>query len=185
MASVRSLMFKTLHSMSIVNSPTKKGCPDLMQRIGVVSQLFWQCRARENYGKPLKSLCEEEVVKPLPQKRSKKIQKSAHGWQNHGLFKSLRLVKFVHSLIWLIILLTPKFGCFLVLWKLLHGYLELSVVLWVFFIVFSIFCITSFGDCTKKHPKIWINMRCNFTWISCCRQTNTLVSQQSSERKLP
>ena len=28
----------------------KKGCTDLMQRIGVVSQLFWQCRARENYG---------------------------------------------------------------------------------------------------------------------------------------
>ena len=75
----RSLMFKTLHSMSIVNSPTKKGCPDLMQRIGMVSQLFWRCRARENYGKPLKSLCEEEVVKLLPQKRSKKIQKSAHG----------------------------------------------------------------------------------------------------------
>ena len=37
----------------------------------------------------------------------------------HGLFKSLRLVKFVHSLIRLIILLTPKFDCFLVLWKLL------------------------------------------------------------------
>ena len=115
----RSLMFKTLHSMSIVNSPTKKGCTDLLQRIGVVSQLFWQCRARENYGKLLKSLCEEEIAKLLPQKRSKKIQKSAHGWQNHGLIKSLRLVKFVHSLIWLIILLTPKFGCFLVLWKLL------------------------------------------------------------------
>ena len=57
----------------------KKGCTDLMQRIGVVSQLFWQCRARENYGKLLKSLCEEEIAKLLPQKRSKKIQKSAHG----------------------------------------------------------------------------------------------------------
>ena len=115
----RRLMIKTLHSMSVVNSPTKKGCTNLLQRIGVVSQLFWQCRARENYGKLLKSLCEEEIAKLLPQKRSKKIQKSAHGWQNHGLIKSLRLVKFVHSLIWLIILLTPKFGCFLLLWKLL------------------------------------------------------------------
>ena len=57
----------------------KKGCTDPMQRIGVVSQLFWQCRARENYGKLLKSLCEEEIAKLLPQKRSKKIQKSAHG----------------------------------------------------------------------------------------------------------
>ena len=72
-------MFKTLHSMSIVNSPTKKGCTDLMQRIGVVSQLFWQCRARKNYGKLLKSLSEEEIVKLLSQKRSKKIQKSAQG----------------------------------------------------------------------------------------------------------
>ena len=57
----------------------KKGCTDLIQRIGVVSQLFWQYRARESYGKLLKSLFEEEVVKLLPQKRSKKIQKSAHG----------------------------------------------------------------------------------------------------------
>ena len=181
----RSLMFKTLHSMSIVNSPTKKGCTDLMQRIGVVSQLFWQCRARENYGKLLKSLCEEEIAKLLPQKRSKKIQKSTHGWQNHGLFKSLRLVKFCAFPNLIDNLVNNKIWLFLGVVETIVGYLELPVVLWVFFIVFSIFCIMSFGDCTKKHPKIWINMRCNFTWICCYRQTNTLVSQQSNERKLP
>ena len=37
----RSLMFKTLHSMSIVNSPTKKGCTDLLQRIGVVIRVSY------------------------------------------------------------------------------------------------------------------------------------------------
>ena len=33
------------------------------------------------------------------------------------------------------------------------GYFELSVVLWVFFIVFSIFCITSFGDLHQETPQ--------------------------------
>ena len=32
----------------------KNGCTDLMQRIGVVSQLFWQRRARKNYGRLFK-----------------------------------------------------------------------------------------------------------------------------------
>ena len=59
----------------------KKGCTDLIQRIGVVSQLFWQCRARENYGNLFNkiALCEEKIAKLLPQKRSKKRQKSTHG----------------------------------------------------------------------------------------------------------
>ena len=45
--------------------------------------------------------------------------------------------------------LGEKKGCFLVLWKILL--VCFYVVLWVLFIVFSIFCTMSFGDCTRLH----------------------------------
>ena len=69
-----------------------------------------------------------------------------------------------------------NFGCFLVLWKPLL--VRFCLVVWVLFGAFSIFCMTSFGVCTRpqhqseilpKYSVVLPEKNENYTAIFCRR----------------